>query len=121
MARAAVVQLLEGERDDEPMLLHRSAQREVDGIVVHAFLADQADQRPVRRLVIVLGHEAYAPALAVLDHVRACQQTVQLVAAPMTEPSEPGGRARRLWREQDDGVVLRRASRGAPDQGGAIG
>src|SRR5262249_3933508 len=48
---AAVVELLVGQRDDETILVHRAAEREINRVIVAALFAHQADQRPIGGLV----------------------------------------------------------------------
>src|SRR5262249_25224983 len=114
---ASIAELLEGERDDEAVLLHRPAEREVDGALVAALLAHQADQRTVSGLVVVLALEADALRLAVLDDLHARQRVVNKLAAASLKTSGPGLRfRRRLLRKRNDWILLRRAPGRATDQ-----
>src|ERR1043166_10277238 len=104
MARAAPVELLEGERDDEAMLLHRPPDREVDGALVGALLGDRRDQRRVGGAVVVVADERDALAAAVLGnpHARDRVGDAAADAAP-----------RLGLRKQDDRIVLGGALGGA--------
>ena len=82
---------------------------------LRALLADQADQRPVGRLVVVFALQPHAPRLAVLDDLHARQHVVNhVVAAAAEAPAhEFDGRCR--LRKRDDRIVLRGPARRAPD------
>ncbi len=121
VAGTAAVELLEGERDDEPMLLHRTPKRQIDGVVVVALLADQADQRPVSRLVVVLPHQADPLAFAVLDHGRGRQHGFEKVPPTATQAPQQRARRPRSLAEHDHRIVRRGPLGGAADHLHAVG
>src|ERR1700738_1472979 len=95
------------------MLVHWASDREVDRIVIAAFLADEADQRCVSGAVVVLTDARHALAAAVLDDPDARHRIGDALAD--AAPHLPHERARTRLGEHDDRIVLRGPLRGTAE------
>src|SRR5205814_228705 len=121
MARAALPELLEGQRDHEAIFVHRAADREVDRVFIGAFLADQADQRRVGRAVVVLANARDALAAAVLADLHARHRVGDALAdAAAYARNDPARSLRRLGKENDR-IVPGGAPGRAADQAHPVG